>query len=97
MSRFAADPGAQKELLRAYLDPWRALTGLADLEAAFDLSQKLLPCYHALAYYWIVQNTEPTALWELGGGVAYYLKQLLLAFGHPDPETPTPTDNGAMT
>ncbi len=72
---------------RVYLEPWTAYAPIDRLEAAFDLSQKLLPLYHAISYRWIVHHTEPKAKWELGGGVGFFLKKLLRAFGKEDSET----------
>lgn len=93
----ASDPEAQKSLLRAYLEPWTAFTGIEELEAAFVLSQKLLPCYHALSYYWIVRHTEPSAQWELGGGVGFFLNLLLQVFGQGDVEPGSDTEKWAMS
>jgi hypothetical protein len=73
-------PEAAARYRRIYLEAWRDFGSGERLEEAFALSQKLLPCYHALSYYWIIQNTEPTARWELGGGLSYFLSRLLQAF-----------------
>jgi hypothetical protein len=74
-------PEAAAHYRRIYLEAWRDFGSMERLEEAFALSQKLLPCYHTLSYYWIIQNTEPAARWELGGGLSYFLGRLLQKFG----------------
>jgi hypothetical protein len=68
----------ERERLRdIYLDAWTDRAPMEGLREAYDLAQTLGALYHALSYYWIVQNTEPSSLWQWEDVPAYYLRAFL--------------------
>jgi len=70
-------PNAATVLRDAYLEPWTKILPIDTLIAAFDVSQKLAPLYHAISYRNIAVGVPPSSRWELSEFAGHYLRTLL--------------------
>lgn len=70
-------PDARGRLRSAYLDEWRGIASTDALERSADLAEMLAMVHQAVSYQHMIRSLEGPSRDDMGGGIPYWLKQLL--------------------